>query len=406
MAKWKKFGQKLIATKPDLPGVRLCEQGGWHVRARAKNPKTGKSEEVEKVLQIETAEEALQWLRNWQKVIRAGGPSAPRVRKRFSEFATSLYERKIETDELSSQASIQKWDNVLTRHLVPELGDMWFDMITRADLESWRLDCARKVKQGKMAPTTVNTHLAILRVIMKAATAELDLPRNPCDGLSPLPLRNHRTYTAEEPNSLPPEQVPKFLRAMKAKFPQHYAMTLLGFTTGLRPSQMRPLRRDGRWPDVLWKDRYLLVRRSQTISPVTMNSTKIGVDQRLAVPDELLETFLWHIKLLKKKQATSDLLFPSVRGGFRARSCLDVPFKSVAKEIGVRHKITPRGMRRTYQDLSRAANIADLVTRSISGHHTEQMQEHYSTVSDDEQRSAMAKVISLAEARQEKNTGS
>jgi hypothetical protein len=38
-------------------------------------------------------------------------------------------------------------------------------------------------------------------------------------------------------------------------------------------------------------------------------------------------------------------------------------------------------MRRTFQDLARAAEVRDIVTRSASGHSTEAMQRHYSTVS-------------------------
>jgi hypothetical protein len=40
-----------------------------------------------------------------------------------------------------------------------------------------------------------------------------------------------------------------------------------------------------------------------------------------------------------------------------------------------------------------------VVTRSISGHLTEGMQRHYSTVSGDEQRRALAKVIDLTTRR-------
>jgi hypothetical protein len=52
-------------------------------------------------------------------------------------------------------------------------------------------------------------------------------------------------------------------------------------------------------------------------------------------------------------------------------------------------------MRRTFQDLCRAAQVGDLVTRSISGHATEAMQRHYSTVAFDEQRRGIASVIQL-----------
>jgi hypothetical protein len=41
-------------------------------------------------------------------------------------------------------------------------------------------------------------------------------------------------------------------------------------------------------------------------------------------------------------------------------------------------------MRRTFQDLGRAASVHDFVVRAISGHATTSMQEHYSSVSGDE----------------------
>jgi hypothetical protein len=52
-------------------------------------------------------------------------------------------------------------------------------------------------------------------------------------------------------------------------------------------------------------------------------------------------------------------------------------------------------MRRTFNDLARAAEVKDLVTRSISGHLTARMQEHYSTVSGNEQRQSIGKVVDL-----------
>jgi hypothetical protein len=46
-------------------------------------------------------------------------------------------------------------------------------------------------------------------------------------------------------------------------------------------------------------------------------------------------------------------------------------------------------MRRTFNDLARAANVEALVTKSISGHKTDRMVEHYSTVSGAEQRASL-----------------
>jgi hypothetical protein len=56
-------------------------------------------------------------------------------------------------------------------------------------------------------------------------------------------------------------------------------------------------------------------------------------------------------------------------------------------------------MRRTFQDLARAAEVKDIVTRAISGHATETMQHHYSSVGAAEKQIAIAKVIELAGVR-------
>jgi hypothetical protein len=61
--------------------------------------------------------------------------------------------------------------------------------------------------------------------------------------------------------------------------------------------------------------------------------------------------------------------------------------------------VSPKAMRRTFQDLARAAEVKDIVTRAISGHATETMQHHYSTVAADEKKLAIAKVIELAGVR-------
>src|SRR5207248_6840960 len=171
-------------------------------------------------------------------------------------------------------------------------------------------------------------------------------------------------------------------------------------TTGLRPSSLRPLRRDGQNADIKWDDGILLIRRSQTLGKEVMETTKTDLHQRLTLPPELLDVLRWHVdeQLLHTPMRMSDLLFPSVHGGYRARSVLDKPFDEVSKAIGLSFNFTPRGMRRTYQDLARAAGIHDAVTRAISGHATPAMQLHYSTARGGEVKQALAKVAKIATA--------
>jgi len=100
-------------------------------------------------------------------------------------------------------------------------------------------------------------------------------------------------------------------------------------------------------------------------------------------------------QLRTPEQQDSDLLFPAVNGRFRSPSVLNKPLAEVATELELGKQVTQRALRRTFNDLARAAQVSDLVTRSISGHLTERMQQHYSTVNAAEQRDALAKVIRL-----------
>jgi len=52
-------------------------------------------------------------------------------------------------------------------------------------------------------------------------------------------------------------------------------------------------------------------------------------------------------------------------------------------------------MRRTLNDMCRAAKVESLVTKSISGHLTDRMKDHYSTVSPAEQRDSIGRVLHL-----------
>jgi len=188
-------------------------------------------------------------------------------------------------------------------------------------------------------------------------------------------------------------------------FPQHFAMAYLGLITGLRPSTLRPLRRSGLECDVDWTQHRLRVRRSHTVGEEVMRTTKQRHRYTIDLPEEAMLVLQWHVdtQLRTPEQKASELLFPAVDGRFRSPSVLKKAFAEVAHEVGLTKHVTPRALRRTFNDLARAARVQDVVTRSISGHLTEDMQRHYSTVSGDEQRQALAKVIDLTRAQAERD---
>ncbi len=266
---------------------------------------------------------------------------------------------------------------------------------------------------------TINSILGILRQITAAASDSYNIA-DPCRRIENVSKRGHRTYTYEAPNAVKPADLPRFLDEVRVRY--HYAFVFLGFTTGLRPSSLRPLRRSGPSADVKWETGELLVRRSHTHNAEVMEATKTDRDQIIALDERQLAILRWHADRLdlenerRRKRSprlaqardASERLFPAPPtkwnrgGGFRSPSCLDKMFEHVGELLGLGYDVTPRCMRRTYQDLCRAANVADIVTRSISGHATPEMQRHYSTVSAAEQRAGLAKVIDLAVEREKR----
>ena len=395
--KWVHRWKYTMEATPTRPGVWKMKGGGHYVRGRATDPRTGRQHAVSMPMHDATAAEAYAELQRRLDEIRSARTREDRPRTRFGAFAEALLERKVLRNEIRSAKTRLHWRKTLEKHLLPEFGEVYLDALRRADIEAWLDAQARKVQAESYSPVSVNGWYSILRVVINVAARELELDRNPIDGVQPLDVSGHRAYTEEEPNALTAEELQGFLGAMRRRWPQHFAMTALGFGTGLRPSSMRPLRRSGETPDVLWSAGTLLVRQSQTLGNEVMASTKTRRYQRLVLPDELMEIFRWHVDALPEgPMRGSALLFPSDTGGFRASSCLDKPFADVASVLTLGKRITPRGMRRTFQDLAREAQVADVVTRAVSGHATETMQAHYSSVSGDEMKRGLARVVSLA----------
>jgi integrase len=62
---------------------------------------------------------------------------------------------------------------------------------------------------------------------------------------------------------------------------------------------------------------------------------------------------------------------------------------------GIKKHLTPHGLRGTFVDLNRLAGVAGLVTKSLTGHTTDRMLEHYSTPALAEQRQAVGNVVNL-----------
>ena len=395
-------------------GIWRLRDGGYFVRVRVTDPRTGRRVQCARALRGAnvTISDAVRVRDQLRQEGRDRVEGKIRSLPLWSTYAASLLEAKVAEGKLSSPTSRELWGNVLGR-LIPVFGLLRVDELRTADILAWHDGVGRWIRDGmpsirkrdagknrivKLSPITANGWLSILKVVCAAMTKRYELARDPAKPVDFFPTP--RVYTREQPNALTAAQIPVFVAKMKELHPQHFAMVLLGFGIGARPSTLRPLRRTGAESDVLWDEGLVLLRRSNPSGDEIVDHTKTKLDQDIPLPPALMRVLRAHVAALPAGPMRESIyLFPSITGGMRSRSVLDRPFHEVLNALGWSLRFTPKGMRRTFNDLARHAHVHDITLRAISGHQTEQMQRHYSTAQHDEMRAAVGKVISIATAR-------
>jgi integrase len=370
VSEWIQRWNDWIAPKPEIRGVWRRRDGGFRVRGHATDPNTGRLREVNRTLPTcKRATVAAKELESALDAIRKGGAAAAgQAIPRFAAYAVELLGRKVANGDIASAAGREKWGWILEKHLIPRFGDWYLDKLTKVEIERWKSSLAEGY-----SPNTVNTILSVLKAIFSAACDDYKALENPVAKVKPLSLKRHRTYSEEEPNALAPDDVWRFLDEVRVRCPEHYAMIYLGMVTGWRPSMLRPLRRKGPHADIDWNTGVVKARRSHTIGDETMEGTKDGNDWVVKLPAEALDMMRWHVERLEKENAqrakrspenaaamaASELLFPcepngrNRGGGFRTKSSLARPFDVAGKAIGLSYSVTPRALRRSFQDLCR-----------------------------------------------------
>ena len=98
-------------------------------------------------------------------------------------------------------------------------------------------------------------------------------------------------------------------------------------------------------------------------------------------------------------------MFPSRTGTLRTPNRLDAAWAACLVTAKIGKRFTVHGLRYTFTDLVRRANVDAVVRRALTGHVTEEMQRHYSHVGIDEKRAAIAGVIRLVQPEAPKPVG-
>jgi integrase len=228
----------------------------------------------------------------------------------------------------------------------------------------------------------------VLRNLTRDAVHQLDLPRDPTARVT------FSDRQAREGNTLSGEALGRFLEAMRKNYPRNHALAAMLAFTGLRFCHASAIK----WEDIDEAHGVIRIQRKQRNGIVGSVSRRKRAPRELPVVPELLEILRDHRKRFAVKPAPGvgeGWVFLSDVGTLRTPGSLVKAWQACAKAAGVTTRFTVHGLRRTFNDLARRGGVDAVVTKAITGHVTEEMREHYSSVDLAEKRAAMVSVMRL-----------
>lgn len=378
--------------KVGIPGVENIGHKTYRIRPRVWNPAEGKYIEKKRIVKNMTEKQALREKLRLEEELSVEAQNQRKEKKdrTLEDFAISWLRGKWPT---LTRASRRRYTDCLELHLFPYLGQRRLVDLTEEDIVEWRDEVKargkRVSKNGKetrkpLADQTVNSFLVIFKSIMSKAARRYGFI-DPAFDVPPLSGKDKK-ITREQPNSLTPDEAAKFLKAAQELFPHHYPLIMVLLTTTARIGSVTVLRRE----DVRWEEGTIEIKRRRDEGNVVVPGVKgHGPDGFVECPlhPMVAELLKEHIANMTPVQLESGWLFPSATGGLIAKSILDKPFKKILAEVGIQKRFTVHGLRRTGNNFYRQQS-SEVVTMSITGHRTQQMHKHYSTVGKEEKLNA------------------
>jgi integrase len=341
-------------------GIKRLGPNRWQVRAHVVDNRTG-----HRVNRKQTLTGTLKDARRVRDELLADARSTSDkpARIRLSQFAASWLEQR--ANRLKGSV-IKKYGEGLA-HILPVLGEVYTDAIRPDDIRAYIAD---RLKVA--APNTVLNELRLIRVMAKDALSDRLCDRYWCERVvAPSPVG----YTEERPNMLTGPQLAAVLNAIPK---QWAALVTLMATTGLRWGEASGLQ----WGDLDPEVGVIRIRRGNWRGTVVTPKTK-GSTRTVALLPELAAM------LGDREVKGGHWLFPNRDGSLHKSNPLrKVLARALTKaNLGHRDKsgawvglwVTTHGLRRTFNNLARQHTSAQ-VLRSITGHSTEAMTEHYSIV--------------------------
>ena len=245
-----------------------------------------------------------------------------------------------------------------------------------------------------MAAQTANNCLRMLRMVMGDAVSDFELARNPTARVRSHPRRQ---VGDSECNSLEAEELGRVLTCFRETERDYYTLALTLALTALRFGEATALK----WSDIDEGAGLIRVERAQWNGIVS--TTKTGIIRTVPLVPELAEELRAHRTRQLAEQSAGlgeGWVFATEEGKLLPRAAMRWALGRVLKRVGITRRFTRHGFRFTFNNLSRRV-AGEIVTRSITGHVTQAMTEHYSHVGRDEKLAAAGSIVRMVFEKKE-----
>lgn len=319
----------------------------------------------------------------------------PIERQRVEEFANDWLASKLVSVDAGTA---QTYAKALEHHVLPALGRYWYDELRKADVQRWVDQSLRSEwttpsgDKRRYSRAAVHGWFRVFRTMTRDAIDAFELPRDPCAR-----IRFPQEELSDGSNTLTPTELAAFLGEMHDRYPHHYALVMLLAFTGLRFCHASALTWDD-WDEVAG---LLRIRRKQVRGVVSSLTRKKRAPSVIPIEPILATALRDHRARLAETNAPGyelGWMFPSEAGTLRTPNTMDRAWAHCLAAANIRRRFTLHGLRYTFTDLIRLSNADAVVRRALTGHVTQEMQDHYSNVGTDEKRAAIAGAVKLIEA--------
>jgi integrase len=232
---------------------------------------------------LEVAEEAK---RIFEEQIAIGAFQFPKKEERKRVPALTDYYERFAATYLKGgvrESTAERYKQCFTHHLLPTLGAKRLDDITRENLKVLVASLVEK----NLAKYTIRNITACLCSVLSHAVEDRIIPQNPATKLGRYFQEARVVHDQIEP--LTESEVPIFLQKTRERDankrkndPEYCPLFLCAIHTGMRAGELAGLQ----WPDIDWRGKYLIVRRS--IRKGKVYQTKTGRIRRIDMSDDLI----------------------------------------------------------------------------------------------------------------------